>query len=122
MAKELQPLKDLVAQMREDNKRLKTSRAGLGCLGYLGGIANGAATNEPAPIGNSTAAVPIIERRVFIPREHKCPIFSGKSDQQLNEWIEEAQASMRVQHLEGIDKAAFLYEHLEAEAREEITL
>lgn len=57
---------------------------------------------------------------VFIPRERTCPIFSGKSGQRLSEWLEEAQASMRVRHLAANDQADFLYDHLEGEARDKI--
>lgn len=121
MAEELQALKDLVAQLREDNERLRQEQAlSISTDAAVGAAANGAATNDPAPTGNGTAAASITERLVFIPRERKCPMFSGKSGQRLSEWLEEAQASMRVRHLEGIDKADFLYDHLEGEARDEI--
>lgn len=118
MAEELQALKELVAQLREDNEKLRREQASANAV--VGGTSNGAATRDPTLTNSGAAALPIAERLVFIPRERACPMFGGKPGQRLSEWLEEAQASMRVRHLEGIDKADFLYDHLEGEAREEI--
>lgn len=116
---ELQELRDLVAQLKVDNEKLRQEQA----LAAQDPNVIPAPSNLP-PAGNvsinGTAAVPIAERMVFIPRECTWPIFSGKSSQRLSEWLEEAQASMRVQHLAANDQADFLYDHLEGEARDEI--
>ena len=39
------------------------------------------------------------ERVVFLPRERRCAIFSGGADEDLFEWMEDVQASLRVRHL-----------------------
>ncbi len=60
------------------------------------------------------------ERFVFVPRDRKCPKFNGRSGIFIDEWVEEAQACMRLRHLYNTDQAFFLVDHLEGEAREEI--
>lgn len=101
-----QQLLDLVAQLRAENAQFKSANsAGPG----------GGAGGSPAQPANQGA-----ERLVFVPREKKCPIFRGRTGIRVEEWIEEATACMRARRLSGIDKAYFLFDHLEGEAREEI--
>lgn len=119
MDEELQELRDLVAQLQVDNERLRQQWA----LAAQDPNIIPAPPNLPSAVNvasNGAAAVSIAERMVFIPRERTCPIFSGKSGQRLSEWLEEAQASIRVRHLAANDQADFLYDHLEGEARDEI--
>lgn len=114
MAEELQELRDLVAQLRADNERLRQDQA--------------AATPGPStmpfapvpPFAIPTASTPFTERLVFVPRDRKCPMFRGRSGIGLTEWIEEVQACMRAHHLSTADQAFFLFDRLEGEAREEI--
>lgn len=47
-------------------------------------------------------------------------MFRGRSGIGLTEWLEEVQACMRARHLSVVDRAFFLFDHLEGEAREEI--
>ena len=91
MAEDLQDLRDLVAQLQAENEGLRQGAS--------------ATSNE---------------RLVFVPRERKCPMFRGKSGIGLSEWIEEAEACMRARHLCTSDRAFFLFDHLEGEARDEI--
>lgn len=105
MSEEMQELRDLVAQLRTENERLKTMHSG-----------QGSSADAPGP---SVPAVPT-ERLVFIPREKKCPTFRGSVGIGIEEWKEEAVACMRARHLSIIEKAYFLFDHLEGEAREEI--
>lgn len=104
MAEEMQELRDLIAQLRSENEQLKSANpAGPSNL-----------TNSGPPVTQAT------ERLVFVPREKKCPIFRGGIGISINEWVEEATACMRARHLSSTDKAYFLFDHLEGEAREEI--
>lgn len=103
---EVQELRDLIAQLRSENEQLKSANST--------GPVTEAATSSAPPVAQAT------ERLVFIPREKKCPIFRGGVGIGINEWVEEATACMRVRHLSSIDKAYFLFDHLEGEAREEI--
>lgn len=107
MKEELQELRDLVAQLRADNERLRQEQDV---------AVPGPSTAPPA----STFGATSIERLVFVPRERKCPMFRGRSGIGLGEWIEDAEACMRARHLCTSDLAFFLFDHLEGEVREEI--
>ncbi len=112
---ELQELRDLVAQLRSENERLQGQQPSVSAISDAQG--SNAATTRPSEVNAGTEAV---DRFVFVPRDRKCPKFSGKSGVGINEWVEEAQACMRVRCLSTADKAFFLFDHLEGEAREEI--
>lgn len=63
------------------------------------------------------------EQALFIPRERRCPKFSGSATAgslSVEEWIEEAQSGIRATYMSKFDKALFLFDHLEGEARNEI--
>lgn len=68
----------------------------------------------------SPADAPVTERLVYVPRDRKCPMFRGRTGLSITEWVEEVQVCMRARHLSRADKALFIYDHLEGEAREEI--
>lgn len=118
MEGELQELKELVAQLRADNERLRQERASES----PGVSVAGPSTSVPAPILPSLTGTntPVTDRYVFVPRDRRCPKFSGKSGVDINEWVEEAMACMRTRYLSPADQAFFLFDHLEGEAREEI--
>nr|XP_021327606.1 uncharacterized protein LOC110438779 [Danio rerio] len=115
MEDELRELRELVTQLKADNERLRQEQV-------------------PAALpGPSNISIPVVsdpplidagpsstERFVFVPRDRKCPKFSGRSGIDINEWVEEAEACMRLRHLSSADRAFFLFDHLEGEAREEI--
>lgn len=115
MEGELQELRDLVAQLRADNERLRQEQAA--AVPGPSAASSVSAVNSSAP---STASAPSTERLVFVPRDRKCPMFRGRSGIGLSEWIEEVQACMRARRLITSDQAFFLLDHLEGEAREEL--
>ncbi len=107
MEDELRELRDLVAQLKADNERLQQEPVSVA---------------QPGP---SNVAIPVVvdppligagasmaERFVFVPRDRKCPKFSGRPGIGINEWVEEAQAYMRLRHLSIADQAFFLFDHL----------
>lgn len=112
MDTELQDLRNLVAQLKADNERLRQEQ--VAAMPALDAAASGSAVPAPATVGTVT------ERLVFVPRDRKCPMFRGKSGIGISEWIEEVQACIRARHLAASDQAFFLLDHLEGEAREEI--
>lgn len=114
MEDELRELKELVLQLKADNERLRQEQTPAAQPG-LSSAPLFAAVDPPPPTGSSAA-----ERFVFVPRDRKCPKFNGRSGIFFDEWVEEAQACMRLRHLSNIDRAYFLVDHLEGEAREEI--
>lgn len=114
MDDELHELRELVAQLRADNERLRQEQV---------------PTTQPGPSSAPvsaivdpplTAAASATDRFVFVPQDRKCPKFNGRSGVMIEEWVEEAQACMRLRHLSTIDQAFFLVDHLEGEAKEEI--
>lgn len=115
MEGELQELRDLVAQLRAENDRLQLEQA----AAVPGPSAARLTPAEPHPTPSTTPA-PVMERLVLVPRDKRCPVFRGRSGIGLGEWIEEAEACMRARHLSTFDRAFFLFDHLEGEAREEI--
>ena len=112
MEEELAQLRELVLQLKVDNEKLRQERS----------TAGPSPVNPPSGDALRTYPVnpPATERLVFVPRDRKCPSFSGKSGISVYEWVEEAQACMRARHLTTIDQAFFLFDHLVGEARDEI--
>lgn len=118
MEDELQELRELVAQLRADNLKLRQDQA----LASSPGPSSDPPRISVSSVGTSqpvdTGTLP--ERFVFIPRDRRCSKFSGRSGMGIDEWVEEVQACMRARHLSVADQSFFLFDHLEGEAREEI--
>lgn len=114
----MRELREIVTQLRADNDRLRQeqSSAHPGPSG-LSAMASGPPLSTPQS-SNEGVAPP--ERYVFVPRDRRCPKFSGRSSLDIEEWIEEAQACMQARYMSASDPAFFLFDHLEGEAREEI--
>lgn len=113
----MQSLKDLVAQLKADNERLRQANAATETnASASASTASLGATAPPAPVSTQGASV---ERLVFVPRDRKCPMFKGGSGN-IDEWEEEVRACMRARHLSRADQAFFIYDHLEGDARAEI--
>ena len=106
MAEDIEELRELIAQLKADNERLRQGQA--------------SSSNPTASAGPSTPSLPVAERLIFVPRDRKCPIFRGRTGIGLSEWMEEVQVCMRARHLSQLDQAFFLFDHLEGEARDEI--
>lgn len=78
MEDELRELRDLVAQLKADNKRLRQEPVLVAQPGPSNVTIPVAA--DPPRIGASTA-----EQFVFVPRDRKCPKFSGRLGIGINE-------------------------------------
>lgn len=117
MEDELRELREMVTLLKADNERLQQEQ-----LSVQPGPSGPSETLEAPPstsqLSNANAALP--ERYVFVPRDRKCPKFGGRSSINIEEWIEEVQACMQARYMPASDKAFFLFDHLEGEAREEI--
>lgn len=94
---ELEQLREQLLQLQAENNRLQQPAR-------LGGSAN--------PVSN--------ERLFYLPRERKCPVFRGRVGIGIVEWVEEVEASVRARHLGALDKAYFMFDHLDGEAKDEI--
>jgi hypothetical protein len=111
MEEETQELRELIAQLKADNERLRQGQAGSSAL---------PSTSSAVPAASPTSVPSVAERLIFVPRDRKCTIFRGRTGVGLSEWVEEVQASVRARHLSRSDQAFFLFDHLEGEAKEEI--
>lgn len=118
MEEELRELRELVAQLRADNARMQQLQAPVAGVSGDGEALPGASNAPPVLPQPSGASAP--ERLVFVPRERRCPKFSGKSGISIDEWVEEARACMRARYMGIAEQAFFVFDHLEGEAREEI--
>lgn len=119
MESELQEMRDLVIQLRADNERLRQEQPSVSSPGTSTTNDSDVAAAVTRPALASTGAA-LVDRFVFVPRDRKCPKFSGTSGIGIEEWVDEAQACMRARCLSLADQAFFLFDHLEGEAREEI--
>lgn len=108
-----------MAQLQADNERLQQERT----TPHISGLATPdpqVATSSNFPSAPTQTNRTTTERLVFLPREKKCPIFQGSSGIDIDDWVDEARACMRVRHLSSADQAYFLFDHLEGQPREEI--
>lgn len=104
MEAELQEMRELVAQLKADNERLRQERAPVELLDP--GAAS-SSVSRPVTPSSVDPNVGTIERFVFIPRERHCPKFNGRSGVGIEEWVEEAQACMRMRTMTLLNKLSF---------------
>ena len=110
MEEELLRLREELVQLRAENQRL----SGRAELETMSNQASGS-VEVPTP--------PQRRETVYLPRERKCPKFSGGSfagSLSVDEWVEEVESCLRARHMSTSDKALFVYDHLEGAARTEI--
>lgn len=103
-AEELQRLQERVEQLQAENQRLS---------------GRGTGDNGSGSSGQTARR----EQALYLPRERKCHKFSGSTaagSLAVEEWIEEAQSCIRSRFMSDLEKALFLFDHLEGEARNEI--
>lgn len=118
---ELLALCEEIQRLRVANEKLTQGR------GASSGAGTTATTSTNAgglPPGGSLASpnltAPPVERFVYIQREKRCPHFSGsksRSDLSICDWIENVESCWRERHMTAREKALFLYDHLEGEAK-----
>lgn len=100
----MQRLQDRVAQLEAENERLSE-------------------TVQRSATGQGGSQAVRREQALYLPRERRCPKFSGSTAAgalSIEEWLEEAESCTRSRYMSDVDKALFLYDHLEGEARNEI--
>ncbi len=110
MAEELQQLREQLEQLQMENDRLR-QHPQVGCLASV--------ASSSAPEGHGQRR----EQAIYLPRERTFSKFSGKMSSGsvlLEDWIEEFESCIRGRHMSELDKAMFVYNHLEGEAWTEI--
>lgn len=71
-------------------------------------------------LDGESSSVGARERIVYLPKERKCAVFTGGSSTAFYEWLDEIDATLIYRSYTGVEKAAYIYEHLGGEARQEI--
>lgn len=105
MEGELQELRELVAQLKADNEKLRQERV---CAPLLSNNGVSSVAEAPATVSQPmSAGATSAERFVFVPRDRRCPKFNGRAGISIDEWVEEVQACMQVPHLSIADRAFF---------------
>ena len=119
---ELLALREEVLRLRVANEQLTQGRgASLDAGNTTPTISRNSAGFTPSDNSAPNVLAPQAERFVYIQRERRCPHFSGsKSDQSIHDWLENVESCLRDRHMSAREKALFLYDHLEGEAKAEI--
>ena len=126
---DLRALIEQVRQLKAENELLKTN-ANVPGSPASGVHLPGTQMTESIP-GTSTAEsyAPNVTsgathtRCVYVPRERKCPKFSGKLSIDLltvDQWVAEARRSLEVRPMSLAEQLLFLYDHLEGGAKSEL--
>ena len=122
---ELLALREEVLRLRVANEQLTEGRGANIDTGSITPTtsANSGGFTSSRNSASLNALAPQAERFVYIQRERKCPHFSGskaRSDLSIHDWIENVESCLRDRHMSAREKALFLYDHLEGEAKAEI--
>lgn len=108
---QVRALTELVNQLKADNQRLS------------GGERSSTSSDATqVPLSNVPGTTPV-ERLVCVPRERKCPRFSGKmsvDNMSVQDWIEEVRRSLAARPMSKLEQALFVYDLLDGEAKREI--
>lgn len=117
----MQQLRDLVAQLKADDERLRQERSAVQASSSVvpSELNDRGAGLDTGPKSSSNGNSVVTERLIYVLRGRKCPVFEGRTEIPLTDWFEEVKTSMCVRHIPFID-ARFLYDPFEGEAREEI--
>lgn len=107
MGEEIDQLRARVQELEAERDRLQQER-------------DTAAAGSSTSRLHTTSTVGTMDRIIYLPRERKCPIFRGTHGIGIDEWVDEVRTSMRVRHVAATDQAAFVMDHIEGEARDEI--
>lgn len=125
---DLRALMEQVRQLKAENEQLKANA-----------IARPESLASVSPTTQRTESIPGIPtaeynppnvaggtnytRCVYVPRERKCPKFSGKLSVDLltvEQWVAEARRSLDVRHMSLAEQLLFLHDHLEGGAKSEL--
>lgn len=117
MEEELRQMREEMAQLRAENERLSNLVANVRPPAQS---EHGEHSNAAASVSDVASPPRRTQQTVYLPRERKCPKFSGSGTLTVDEWVEEVESCLRTRHMSELDKALFLYDHLEGTARLEI--
>lgn len=125
---DIQAIMDQLRELQAENDRLKSqvaSQSGPSSAASSNTTASTSTTalTDSALTDSVSATAPVTSQLVYVPRERKCPKFSGKLSVDLitvEKWIEEARRCLSVRHMSQAEQTLFLYDHVEGSARAEL--
>lgn len=140
MAEQLRALQEMVQKLQADNAQLREEVSQRPARVEVNpNSGNSSETDsDPVPasrgVNPSPAAIPSVGsstppspqttgRYVFVPRERKCPRFSGKTSQDtlsIEEWVEEIKRSLAARPMSSAEKTLFVFDLLDGEAKAEV--
>ncbi|KAG9282680.1 hypothetical protein AMEX_G1371 [Astyanax mexicanus] len=127
VAEQLRALTEMVQQLRTENTRLREEMAQRPvAVGVASPVREGPAAQSPARSGvqeEPVAASGVIERLIYMPRDRKCPRFSGAVSSDLlvvEDWIEEVRRFLASRPGSRSEQALIVFDLLDGEARTEV--
>lgn len=120
MEEQLKVLSEMVQQLQADNQQLREEL--FRRPANAGGEAQAVSPRRDVD-ARSFVNISASERYVYVPRERKCPRFSGKRSIDLltvEDWVEEVRRSLIVRPVPVAEKALFVYDLLDGEAKAEV--
>lgn len=124
MEEQLRVLTELVQQLQADNRQLREELqnrpVNVGINEVEISAPNEGGNTLPSVVSGSSSAS---ERYVYIPRERKCPRFSGRKSIDtftVEDWVEEVRRSLIIRPAPIAERALFVYDLLDGEAKAEV--
>lgn len=119
---DIQDILNQVQQLRAENELLRSQMANQSA-GQQTEPSNEGNASTSASTNVTVSSTPMPTQFLYVPRERKCPKFSGKMSVDLitvEKWIEEARRCIAVRHMSPAEQILFLYDHVEGSARAEL--
>lgn len=120
MEEQLKALTELVQQLQTDNQQLRQELV----RRPVEVVDEAQSVSPRRDVGaRPSANIPVSERYVYVPRERKCPRFSGRRSIDLltvEDWVEEVRRSLIVRPVPVAEKVLFVYDLLDGEAKAEV--
>lgn len=141
LAEQVRALKEMVQKLQSDNEQLREevnrrpahvevnsssspgSELGSESTTFSTGVASAPIQPAPTAVRSVPPSSPMTGRYVFVPRERKCPRFSGKASQDslsIEEWVEKIRRSLEARPMSCAEKTLFVFDLLDGEAKAEV--
>ena len=120
---QLRELQEKMVQLMAQNEALRQQAAASIVQSSAPEPESGPSQGQPPqqpPDSADVLSSPLVERVVYLPKDRRCPTFTGNGEVTIVDWIDEVKASLNTRRLSVSEQAHFLYDHLGGDAREEI--
>ena len=124
MAAQLKALTELVQQLQADNRKLREEVTQRQAPPTDSGASSGQSSSSSTVHNDDRRpGPPVLERYVYIPRDRKCPRFSGKLSHDsltVEEWVEEARRHLSLRPMPLSEQTLNIFDLLDGEAKAEV--